>query len=316
MKVLHITNAYPTPSYGAYGVFIKEQIDSLERRGIDNDVVFINAREKGNLQYLLAGPRIRTLVKKCDIVHCHHAYSGMAYLLASFCEKPLVFSNLGDIQQQKKKLDKFLFAVVSRKARAVIYKNVMQIDDSEKKFHHLPNGVNTELFRPIDKQAAKQKIGLSVDDKFILFVSAAGTGNSNKRHDKFSEVLRILNNEGMSLKPLIMAGVERNITPFYFNACEALLLTSDHEGSPNAVKEAMACDVRVVSTNVGNVKKMIEGCRTSFVSEEGSPDDLARLLTKSLSLTEHNERTQIFKKQLDMNTVANKLIRIYESTLK
>ena len=52
MKVLHITNNYPTPNLPIFGIFVKEQIESLSKLNIDCDIFFINGREKGNFEYL------------------------------------------------------------------------------------------------------------------------------------------------------------------------------------------------------------------------------------------------------------------------
>ena len=315
MRVLHITNAYPTPSYGAYGIFIKEQIQSLEEKGVKNEVCFINTREKGVNQYILAAPRIRSMVKDCDLVHCHLSYSGMAYLLATGNSKPMVFSSVDDVKNQPRKIDRLFFNILSRVAKAIIFKNDLRIDDKESRFHYLPNGVNTELFQPMDKAIARKKLGLDEQRKYILFVAAAGIKRKEKRYDKYCAVIKHLSEKGNICFPLIMTNIERSQTPYYYNACDALLVTSDYEGSPNMVKEAMACNLPVVSVDVGNVRLMLSHCCASFVSNSGSIVELAELLEKSLKIKERNEREQIFSKQLDMERVADKLVFLYEKVL-
>ncbi|HQO10482.1 MAG TPA: glycosyltransferase family 4 protein, partial [Clostridiales bacterium] len=312
------TNAYPTEKYGAFGIFIKEQINSLNALGINNDVFFINAYEKGGAEYLKAVLRLIGKCGKYDIIHCHHSYSGMVYLLSNpFFRKPLVFSNLGDINKQKREIDRRLFHYISKKASAVIYKNDMKLIEKEsKKFHYIPNGVNTDHFRPIDKSEAKRKLDLDVNKNYALFVSASGTKSGIKRYDKFCDTLNIAEEKGIKLEPLVMTGAERNIVPFYFNAADIMILTSDHEGSPNAVKEAMSCDLAVVSTDVGNVLKMLEGCKASFVAESNTALDLSELVIRSLSIKDRNERETIFKKELDMKSVADRIRALYESVLK
>ena len=81
------------------------------------------------------------------------------------------------------------------------------------------------------------------------------------------------------------------------------------------VKEAMACNLPVVSVDVGNVRLMLSHCCASFVSNSGSIVELAELLEKSLKIKERNEREQIFSKQLDMERVADKLVFLYEKVL-
>ena len=318
MKILHITNAYPTDTYGSFGIFIKEQIESLNNLGIQNDVVFINAYEKGNKEYFKYLIKLLGRYKDYDIVHCHHSYSGIIYLITSvFNRKPLVFSNLGDINKQRRGIDRYFFNLISKRAKVVIYKNDMKLEDYDKKrFYYLPNGVNTDFFKPADKSESKKQLGLDADKKYALFVSASGTKSRVKRYDKFLETLSLLSERGVILEPLVMSGVERGKVPLYFNAAEIMILTSDHEGSPNAVKEAMACDLPVVSTNVGNVKKMLEGCLSSFTAESNTAEELCELAEKSMSITARTERKTIIQKKLDIKSVAKELSKIYKSILE
>jgi len=315
MKILHITSAYPYPQHEVYGIFVKEQIDSLLDLGVQNDVCFINAREKGSLQYLLETGRIRRISQDCDIVHCHHPYSGMAYLLSTLGNRPMVYSHLGDIEKPPSRINGILQNISTHRARAVIFKSNPEARVYPAKYHYLPNGVNTDLFRPMDQREAKEKLGLDPDKKYILFVSAVGTGNRVKRYDKYQEIMQRVKLLGWDVDELVMAGVERVRTSLYFNAADALLLTSDQEGSPNVVKEALACDIPVVSTDVGNVQLMLEGCRASFVSRTGTTENMADLLGQSLRIRERNERSMIFEKGLDMASVARKLGEIYQGVL-
>ncbi|GAG81012.1 unnamed protein product, partial [marine sediment metagenome] len=75
MKVLILTNMYPTPKYPFYGIFVKEQVESLRKEGIFVDVFFVNGRDN-RLNYFFAVP---CLVKKLrfghyDLIHAHHTY--------------------------------------------------------------------------------------------------------------------------------------------------------------------------------------------------------------------------------------------------
>jgi glycosyltransferase involved in cell wall biosynthesis len=312
MRVLHITSAYPYSDHGVYGIFVKEQVESLESLGICNEVCFINARQQGSAQYFKSLPQIRRLSQNCDIVHCHHPYSGMAYLLATGGNRPMVYSHLGDIEKPPSLINGLFQKISCARASAVIFKSNPNARRYPDHYYYLPNGVNTEMFRPMDKNEAKRQLGLDVHKKYILFVSAVGTANPVKRYDKYRDAMALLKSPVADVEELVMAGVRRDMTPLYFNACEALLLTSDQEGSPNVVKESLACGVPVVSTDVGNVRLLLKGCRASFVSETGTAENMAALLDQSLRITERNERAMIFEKRLDMKSVAQELTRIYQ----
>jgi hypothetical protein len=87
MKVLHITNNYPTLKFPIFGIFVKEQIDSLTKQGVENEVFFINGKENGKKEYLQAICKIRKIIKKqqFDIIHCHHLFSAIILLLSFRC---------------------------------------------------------------------------------------------------------------------------------------------------------------------------------------------------------------------------------------
>ena len=311
MKILHITNAYPIKSYSSFGIFIKEQIDSLNDPEFQNDFIFINGWEKGKVEYLRSVSKIKKLVKKYDIVHCHHVYSAFTYLL-SFSKKPFIFSLLGDINSRPL-IDKILFKICKIFSKKVIYKNSLR---SDPKMLYLPNGVNLNLFSEIDQIKAKKEIGLDPTKNYILFVSANGIKNKIKRFDKFEQIIKRLSERNYNFIPLVLQGVNREKVPYYYNASDLMLLTSDHEGSPNAVKEAMACNLPVVSTNVGNVSLMLENCKDSFVARLNTVDEMAELVVQSLNLNDHNGRDIIVAKELDMKSTAKKIEKLYREIMK
>ncbi|MBN2789744.1 MAG: glycosyltransferase [Candidatus Delongbacteria bacterium] len=315
MKILHITNAYPTKNYSSFGIFIKEQIDSINSNGYENDVYFINAWEKGKIEYLRNIFKIRKIAKDYEIVHCHHIYSGLVFLLA-FTRKKFVLSLLGDINSGGKLLDKLLLKIVKPFSDIIIYKNANKSWINDKKMLYCPNGVNLDLFYPLDRTSSREKLSLVVNKKYALFVSADGKKNKIKRYDKFVRVIELLNSKDIEIEPLILYGVERSKVPFYYSSSDIMILTSDHEGSPNAVKEAMACNIPVVSTNVGNVADMLSGCNGSFVSKNNSPEDIAELAERSLNTKEYNSRDQLITKELDMLSVAGKIKKIYTRILE
>ena len=84
MRILHITNNFPTLNFPIFGIFIKEQIESLRSLGNENEVFFINSREEGKIAYLKSLGRLRRHLKQnsYDIIHCHHSYSGVTFLLS------------------------------------------------------------------------------------------------------------------------------------------------------------------------------------------------------------------------------------------
>ncbi len=314
MKVLHITNAYPLKSYASYGIFIKEQIESIINLGINCDVLFINSREKGNLEYFRCFIKNYKSLKKYDIIHFHHPYSAFLFLLFKFKMKyKAVTSFLGAYNSNGLSL---ISKFVITRSDIIIIKNDKNItSDNSKKIIYLPNGVDLDFFKPIPKEECLIKLNFP-DAEYILFVSSGGTNRNPKRYDLFSETLRILNEKyGFSFKELLLTSAERSLVPYFFNLAKLHLLTSDHEGSPNSVKEALACNIPVVSTNVGNVNDMLIGVEGCYVSENNDPKILADLVMKSLKNKKIEGRQALLKNELDMVSVANKIIEIYKNLI-
>ena len=83
MKVLHITNNFPTKNYPVFGIFVEEQVKSLTELGLKNEVFFINGREFGRKEYIASIIRLRKKLRNggYDILHCHHAFSAIILFL-------------------------------------------------------------------------------------------------------------------------------------------------------------------------------------------------------------------------------------------
>lgn len=316
MKVLHITNNYPTKNYPIYGIFVKEQIESLCKAGIDNEVFFINGIENGKNEYLKSIFHLRKFLKgkNYDIIHCHHTFSACCFILSGYSNK---FKSI--ISYQSDPLNEhgiLLFDFIKKHINAIILKNNSTLIDNINIFNQ-PNGVNTDFFNPIHKKLCKTMLNLDLKKEYILFVSS-NTIRKEKRYDRFIDVFKILRYKyGMkNIEEIKLINVKRELIPYYFNAASLHLLTSDFEGSPNSVKEAMACNIPVVSTNVGNVSELLEGVNGSFVSKTSEPEELAFLAYQALTFKgEINSREKLIEKNLDTESVAKNIISIYKKII-
>jgi len=312
MKILHITNNYPTQSHPVFGIFVKEQIDSLIQIGIESDVFFINGREKGKFEYIRCLIQLKKKIKEnnYDVIHCHHAFSAVVavFFLRINKKLPVVISFQNDPVNEIKFN---LFELLSKHSSAWIFKNNSVYAVPPKGFY-LPNGVNMNFFKSISRSEACKKLNLDPAKRYILFVSSNFI-RKQKRYDKFLAVIQLLKlkYELYDIEELKMINVQRDLVPYYFNAATLHLLTSDFEGSPNSVKEAMACNIPVVTTNVGNVNDLLEGVKGSFVVNSNEINDLAEYVYKSIKITDYNSREMLIKKKLDIMSVATKLKEIY-----
>lgn len=310
MKVLHLTNNYPTVNYPIFGIFVKEQIESLKPLNIESDVLFINGRENGKLEYLKSIVRIRQFLKlhQYDIIHCHHALSALCLIVAGAVKNNKVIVSFQNDPENEFGL--FVYQFIKRRISQSIFKNNSRLilDDS---CSYLANGVNTSFFRPLVKAECCKTLGLDPSKIYILFVSSNYI-RPQKRYDRFKEVMKLLKTyyQWEDIEALTLINTKRDLVPYYFNAASLHLLTSDFEGSPNSVKESMSCNTPVVSTPVGNVEELVTGAQNCFVSNSFDAHDLAFLCDKALK-TKGNPRDLILQKKLDIDSVALKLQGIY-----
>ncbi|EAY29754.1 glycosyltransferase family 4 protein [Microscilla marina] len=324
MKVLHITNAYPTDDHPGFGIFIKEQIHSLDKKLSKNDVVVIDARNKGKTAYFKAFLKLRKLVKDYDILHCHHAFVAFVILMIKPQQKIVVsFLSNGtpDSLNLPKKISARLTKYITSKSDAIIFKcDIPPQYQHHPSVHYLPNGVNTVFFTPIDKNIAKEKLGLNKNKTYILFVSAGNLHRVEKRYDIYKQVIALLKSKYhlTDIEELHLVNSSRSLVPHYYGASSAHILTSDFEGSPNSVKESISCNIPIVSTDVGNVASMLKNVSNCYVSNNSTPEELAYLVHKCLEKQATNDfdlRQVLFEQKLDMESTAQKLFNIYNNLL-
>ena len=98
------------------------------------------------------------------------------------------------------------------------------------------------------------------------------------------------------------------------NAADCLLVTSLHEGSPNIVKEAMACNLPIVSVECGDIKERLGQVRNSYVSSKYDPKELAQLCLKLIEAQQRsNGRNEIISQGLETHSIANTILRVLAS---
>jgi teichuronic acid biosynthesis glycosyltransferase TuaC len=307
------------------GPIIQSQAISLQKQGITIFQFTIN--QKGLKGYIKECFRLRGFLKKnkFELVHAHYGLTAIITLLARRKEK-LVVSFMGDDIVGSRKPDgriskKSIF-LASFNAFLAYWFYDFSIVKSEQMLNKLkannvaliPNGVDTSRFLPKSKAEERNKLKIDPQVKLAIFVS-----NPSRVEKNFllaEKAVKILNNTNVSLLPLF--GIDHQSLIDYYNAAELLVLTSYHEGSPNVIKEAMACNCPIVSTNVGDVKWVLgktEGCYIASFN----PQDFAEKVKTALDFSEKYGRTKgrerIIELGLDSKTVAKKIIGLYERVL-
>lgn len=314
MKVLHITVNYPTPEYPAFGIFVKEQVVSLRNEGVECEVFFSNGKEEGGMKAHRASiKKVRKLLREnhYDVIHCHHSISGLILLLAggTFGHKCVVsYQNDPTREFGRMRLFRLLYATFDR----IIIKNTTELLN-KKKVVYLPNGTNADFFKPMDKDACKEKLGWDKNLHYILYMDSNKGTRTQKRHDRYVETLKIVQKTIPTVVSIELSNTPREEIPTYMNACDLHLMTSDFEGSPNSVKECLCCNTPVVCTPVGNVPDMMGDIPGCYVTVGFSAEELAACVAKVLTSEEpFNGRELFLAKGYGIETVAKKLKGLYE----
>lgn len=321
MRVLTICPELPTAACPGSMAPTARQIRSLRDLGIDVDVVDMRGVPK--LKYLQVIPRLRRLAKKADLIHAHFGYCGWLARVAP--QKPIVMSFMGDdllgTPKSNGQLEWLSCAMVrwnkrlARNVDAVIVKSREMADViAPVTATVIPNGVDLNIFQPRAREVSRRRLQFTERGRKVLF--PGNPDNPGKGFDLASASVRVaasLMGESIDLVPLW--NVAPDDVPVYMNACEAMLMTSFTEGSPNVVKEAMACDLPVIGVPVGDVHELLDGA-AGYAKCERDADEIGRALAGILTHpTTVEGRKAILEKQLDLESVARRVIAVYERVL-
>jgi len=327
MKVLVFTNMYPYEGDPSYGIFVKEQVDALRREGIKVDVLFINARPN-KLSYISG---IIQFIRKChgnkyDLIHAQHTFCAAMALLQRKIPVILSFHEGEASATLRMKLREIIcrpykFLACSFNLKKLIIKLVDEVIFVARHQKNLfgtnkgiviPCGIDFNLFRPIPAKLSRSKFGLPNDRKIVLFPSSPKT--IGKRFDIAKEAIRILRNSGVDVELIPLNGIPHEEVAFYMNASDVMLFTSDYEASPMVIKEAMACNIPIVSTDAGDTKWVMGDTEGYFISQK-DPEDIASKIKMALDYGRRTEgRERIIELGLELQQIARKIINIYEET--
>ena len=318
MRILHITTNYPTPEFPIFGIFVKEQVESLQKIGVDCEVFYCDGKNRGFKQYITYVPKLWWKVMKghYDVLHCHHALSLIILSMTGwpFFKKVVLSYQNDPTREWGHKMFKFFNLFVN----IFIVKNRSEYLKYPKMVY-LPNGCNQDFFRPMDKMECRKALGLDEGKYYVLYMDSNKGVRTQKRKDRFDEAIRMLNEEsryGGKVETIALRNTPREQIPIYMNAIDLHMISSDFEGSPNSVKECMCCNTPVVSTPVGNVPEMIGDIPGTYVTKTFEAEELAECCDKVLrSNVPFEGRERFLSKGYGMATVAEKLKKIYEEII-
>jgi glycosyltransferase involved in cell wall biosynthesis len=320
-RVLVVTNLWPYAADPGYGAFVRAQMESLRAQGVEYDVLFINGRES-KWNYLRGIGQLRKRLKagSYGLIHAHFGLSG--WVARCQVRLPVVVSFLGDDVLGRPRRDgsitlygRFLQAsslVLARIVSAAIVKNSqMKRVLRSPSAHVIPNGVDLELFRPMDSLSARRELGLDLSKRFVLFPYDPAI--PGKRFDIIEAAVGLARKHFPELEILIARGAPAARMPLFMNAADMLVLASMQEGSPNAVKEAMACNLPVIAVDVGDVTQLLGSAEGCYLVPRDAQAIAARIVAVCRKGGRSLGREQIAR--LSIEKVAAQIVDIYRDVL-
>ena len=255
MRVLVVTSLYPTREHPERGRFVADQVESLRR--LDGVQVEVFRFDPGGASFVTAARELRRRHGRdsFDVVHAHHGLGGWtaralgrrAPLVVTFHGTDLEHRVVGRMSQLLARVTALPAAVSTNLAR-----RRLPGAGRSRRVAVLPVGIDLDRFRPIERRTARAQLGLDPDGRYLLFPS--DPARPEKRHDRAEALAR-----GLGAELLAYGRVDPEQVPVYINAASAMIVPSEREGFGLAALEALACDVPVVSTDVGIAPLALSG---------------------------------------------------------
>jgi teichuronic acid biosynthesis glycosyltransferase TuaC len=327
-RVLAVTNMYPTPTDPTSGTFVEQQIKGLEQVGMKVEIVLLDRAQKGMSVYLATRRLVRAAVMDFhpDIVHAMYGGIMADMVTAAVDNRPTVVSFCGDDllgELLSGTVRKFIskYGILSshraaKKADGIVIKS-KNLQDAlptgipRSKIRIIPNGIDLERFKPLDRNSCRDQLGWRNDRLNVLFPT--NSGDPRKRPELASAAVKVAERLGIKIEMHHLRDVPHEQVPVWINASDAVLLTSLHEGSPNVLKEALACNVPIVSVDVGDVRERLHGIDGCYIAC-ADPNDLAsklKLVHNGPRRVDGREAVQ----NLSLHEVALRLKQFYEEIL-
>lgn len=288
MRVLAVTNLYPTLRVPGVGTFIEQQVLGLKRIGVDVEVMHVDRGERGVRSYFAMGTELRRRIEQFQPHVVHAMYGGVLAervtcivkdrpTVVSFCGSDLLGEYLsGSLRRISSEYGILASHIAARRAVGIVVKSrnleeALPATVDRSKVRIIPNGIDLERFRPLNLEECRNRLGWAPNKFHVLFPTNAG--DPRKRLYLAQAAIDKANRSSLNAELHQLRGVAHEEVPIWLNASDVVLLTSLHEGSPNIIKEALACNVPIVSVDVGDVCERVEGIEGCHIAM-ADPDDL------------------------------------------
>lgn len=325
LKVLFVTNMWPDEQRPWHGSFVKSQADSLAALGVEVRVLPIPGYVSRTAYLRAARTMARLNVESgYDVIHAHYGHSGVVARLHA--RAPLVVSYCGDdllgtrtengSLTVRSRVEAEVFRQLARVATATITKSAEMEEalpaQCRSRNHVIPNGVDLGRFARLGRTTARRRLDWPLDEPALLFVGDPRIAVKN--HPLAAEVARRVTDRAPAARLRVANGLGPEEVPVWMAAADVLLFTSRSEGSPNVIKEAMAAELPIVSTAVGDVPERLRGLPGCFV---GAPD-AAWLADRVVEALGHGRVPQARDAvaAIGLAPVAERVLAVYEDVVQ
>ncbi|WP_298528396.1 glycosyltransferase family 4 protein [uncultured Christiangramia sp.] len=290
--------------------FIYDQVEALKPYIEKCDIFFIKG--KGVFGYLKNVFKLREKLScnKYDLIHAHYGLSGVITCLAALLKKiPVITTFHGTDITHKKKFIFSIIAILLSDKRVFVSNKLIEKSQYflfKKNYYEIPCGVDLSLFQPRSRVEASKKLNINPYQRRILFSSAFQ--NSVKNFGLAQKAVEKLN---LNYEILEIKNRSREEVSYLLNASDVLLMTSFTEGSPQIIKEAMASNCPIISTDVGDVRKILGKTKNCYLVEF----DENEITQKLEDLLKYPRRSngRDFISSYSNTYIADKLLKVYKS---
>lgn len=295
MRVLLVHSGNGVAGLSSTYTFVHEQGEALRARGIE--IEYYAVVGKGVWGYLRNVRPLRKKIKACrpDIVHAHYGLSGLLATLSTRLPVVITCHN-GETLTKKGNFFSSIGLLLARHTICVAQHIYDKLFFHPRDYTILPCGVDLENLPIVPKAKAQAEMGLPKDKINILFGGAFA--NERKNEPLAREAIAQLTNPSNPLNsnPLTpnsinlieMRGYNRHEVAMLMCGCDMLLLPTKSEGSPQVVKEAMACNCPVVATDVADIAHLLHGVKNSYATSF-DPADIADKIQRVIDSGERSD---------------------------
>lgn len=304
MKILIVSSF----NNAQFAPFITEQADALINTGCE--VEYFGVVGKGVKGYLKSLFDLKAAIElyRPDLIHAHY---GLCGLLANLQRRvPVITTYHGSDINLKSVFPFSRISMALSKYNIFVSQKILDISRLKRKAILLPCGVELSDLQLTGKVDARKRIGLEVEKKYVLFAGAFD--NSVKNYSLAKEAIGFVPEAEL----IELKGYTRDQVTLLMCAVDCLLMTSHSEGSPQVIKEAMACGCPIVSVDVGDVSENLVGLEGCHIVSR-TPEDIAVGIRQSIEYkAKTNGRERIVLSGLTNTETALKLLQIYSSITK